>query len=106
IADRESVAQCFKAGQGATVSLMIGGKTDRHHGEPIAFTGTVEHLSDGVFMLENPRSHMASMVGTTVRMGRSAVVSNGQAKILLSERKTAPMDLGQYHSQGLRPEDA
>ena len=106
IADRESVAQCFEAGLGATVSLMVGGKTDRHHGEPIAFTGTVEHLSDGVFMLENPRSHMASMGGTTVRMGRSAVVSNGQAKILLSERKTAPMDLGQYHSQGLRPEDA
>jgi microcystin degradation protein MlrC len=34
------------------------------------------------------------------------VISNDQAKILLSERKTAPMDLGQYHSQGLRPEDA
>jgi len=25
---------------------------------------------------------------------------------LLSTRKTAPMDLGQYHSQDLRPEDA
>lgn len=106
IADREAVAQCFAAGRGATVSLMFGGKTDHHHGDPIAFTGTIDNLTDGVFQLENPKSHMASMGGTTARMGRSAVVSNGQAKILLSERKTAPMDLGQYHSQGLRPEDA
>ena len=106
IADRDSVAQCFAAGKDQTVSLRIGGKTDAHHGEPIPFTGKVEHLSDGVFQLENPKSHLASMGGTTIRMGRCAVVSNGQAKILLSERKTAPMDLGQYHSQGLRPEDA
>ncbi|PXA96218.1 microcystin degradation protein MlrC [Nostoc sp. 3335mG] len=106
LADREAVGQCFAAGRGATISLTIGGKTDAHHGAPIAFTGTVEHLSDGVFELENPKSHLASMGGTTIRMGRCAVVGNGQAKILLSERKTAPMDLGQYHSQGLRPEDA
>ncbi|KFL32722.1 hypothetical protein JP75_00780 [Devosia riboflavina] len=106
LADREAVAKCFAAGAGAEVSLLIGGKTDAHHGAPIPFTGTVEHLSDGVFQLENPKSHLASMGGTTIRMGRCAVIANNQAKILLSERKTAPMDLGQYHSQGLRPEDA
>jgi microcystin degradation protein MlrC len=106
LADREAVAKCFAAGEGAQVSLLIGGKTDAHHGTPIPFTGTVEHLSDGVFQLENPKSHLASMGGTTIRMGRCAVIANDQAKILLSERKTAPMDLGQYHSQGLRPEDA
>ncbi|WP_449394685.1 M81 family metallopeptidase [Devosia riboflavina] len=106
LADREAVAKCFAAGEGAEVSLLIGGKTDTHHGAPIPFTGTVEHLSDGVFQLENPKSHLASMGGTTIRMGRCAVIANNQAKILLSERKTAPMDLGQYHSQGLRPEDA
>lgn len=106
LADRDAVAQCFAAGIGKTVSLLIGGKTDDHHGAPIAFTGTIEHLSDGEFELENPKSHMASMGGTAIRMGRCAVLVNEQAKILLSERKTAPMDLGQYHSQGLRPEDA
>lgn len=106
LADREAVAKCFAAGEGAKVSLLIGGKTDAHHGAPIPFTGTVQHLSDGVFQLENPKSHLASMGGTTIRMGRCAVIANDQAKILLSERKTAPMDLGQYHSQGLRPEDA
>lgn len=106
LADKEAVAACFDAGLGSVVSLNIGAKTDAHHGTPIAFTGTIQHLSDGVFQLENPKSHMASMGGTTIRMGRCAVLVNDQAKILLSERKTAPMDLGQYHSQGLRPEDA
>lgn len=106
LADREAVASCFAAGTGQTISIMIGGKTDIHHGTPIAFTGTIERLSDGEFELENPKSHMASMGGTSIHMGRCAVLANEQAKILLSERKTAPMDLGQYHSQGLRPEDA
>ena len=106
IADREAVARCFAAGLNQEITLQIGGKTDQHHGAPITFTGTVQHLSEGVFVLENPKSHMASMGGTTVRMGRCAVLVNEQAHILLSERKTAPMDLGQYHSQGLRPEDA
>ncbi|WP_417310977.1 M81 family metallopeptidase [Devosia sp.] len=106
IADGEAVAACFEVGVGATVRLSIGGKTDAHHGAPMPFEGVVKSLSDGVFELENKHSHMASMGGTTYRMGRCAVVENAQAKILLSERKTAPMDLGQYHSQGLRPEDA
>ncbi|MGV8950714.1 MAG: M81 family metallopeptidase [Cypionkella sp.] len=105
IADPQSVAQCQTAGLGATVSLRIGAKTDAHHGTPVDFTGTVERLSDGHFGLENPKSHMASMSGTSFNMGRCAVVANHQAKILLSTRKTAPMDLGQYHSQDLRPED-
>jgi microcystin degradation protein MlrC len=106
IADREAVAACFAAGAGHPITLEIGGKTDSHHGTPIAFTGTIERLSHGAFELENPRSHMASMGGTSIQMGRCAVLVNEQAKILLSERKTAPMDLGQFHSQGLRPEEA
>ncbi len=106
LADKEAVAACFATGKGAEITLTVGGKTDMHHGRPIQITARVESLSDGVFQLENPKSHMASMGGTTIHMGRCAVIANEQVKILLSERKTAPMDLGQYHSQGLRPEDA
>ena len=35
-----------------------------------------------------------------------AVLETPQAVILLTSRKTPPMDLGQMHSQGIRPEDA
>ncbi len=106
IADPEAVAQCMAAGMGSTISLHIGGKTDEHHGAPIPFTGTVANLTDGSFELELRTSHLASMLGTHAEMGPCAVVENAQARILLSSRKMPPMDLGQLHSQGIRPEHA
>ena len=39
-------------------------------------------------------------------MGPCAVIENDQAVVLLTSRKMPPMDLGQVHSQGVRPEDA
>lgn len=106
LADPEAVAQCAAAGVGATVSLRIGGKTDEHHGAPIAFTGRVANVTDGGFELELKTSHLASMLGTHAEMGPCAVIENEQATILLASRKMPPMDLGQLHSQGIRPEDA
>lgn len=106
IKDPESVLACQNVGLGNSVSLMIGAKTDDQHGKPVPFTGTVRHLSDGKFTLENKKSHMASMGGENINMGSSAVVENDQAIILLTSIKTAPMDLGHLHSQGVRPEDA
>ncbi|EAR52714.1 hypothetical protein OG2516_00769 [Oceanicola granulosus HTCC2516] len=106
LADPEAVAECKAAGQGARVRLAVGGKTDGHHGAPVEIEGEVVHLSDGVFELENPHSHLASMRGTRIEMGDSAVVRTGQAEILLTTYKTAPMDLGHLHSQGIRPEEA
>lgn len=106
LADPAAVAQCVAAGIGTSVSLAIGGKTDEHHGQPIAFAGRVVNLTDGRFELELKTSHLASMLGTHAEMGPCAVIENEQATILLSSRKMPPMDLGQLHSQGIRPEDA
>jgi len=106
LADPEAARACHAAGLGATVTLDVGAKTDAHHGRPVTVTGVVKHLSDGRFELENKQSHLASMQGTRIDMGPSAVLDTGQALILLTSRKTAPMDLGHLHSQGVRPEDA
>ncbi len=106
IADPEAVAACVAAGIGATVALSIGGKTDTHHGAPIAVTGRVKNLTDGAFELENKKSHLASMLGSHAEMGPCAVLETDQASVLLTSRKMPPMDLGQMHSQGIRPEDA
>jgi microcystin degradation protein MlrC len=106
IADAGAVARCVAAGVGATVSLDIGGKTDAHHGAPVPITARIVSLSDGRFELENKNSHLASMLGSHADMGPCAVIANDQATILLSTRKMPPMDLGQFHSQGVRPEDA
>lgn len=106
INDPKAVQACIDAGQGAEVHLEIGAKVDAFHGEPVAVSGKVRHLSDGVFDLENPKSHLASMRGTRIEMGPCAVLENDQAVILLTTHKTAPMDLGHLHSQGVQPEKA
>lgn len=106
INDPAAVQACVAAGLGAELSLTIGARTDDHHGAPVRVTGCVRHLSDGIFDLENPKSHLASMRGTRIDMGPCAVIDTEQAVILLTTHKTAPMDLGHLHSQGIRPEDA
>lgn len=106
IADPAAVSQCATAGVGGHVSLTIGGKTDEHHGAPLPFSGAVRSLSGGHFELELKTSHLASMLGSEADMGPCAVVENEHAIVLLTSRKMPPMDLGQLHSQGIRPEDA
>ena len=106
INDPEAAAICHAAGLGASVDLKIGAKTDVFHGAPIQIMASVKHISNGRFELENKQSHLASMMGIHIDMGPCAVIENQQALILLTSRKVAPMDLGQLHSQNIRPEDA
>ena len=44
------------------------------------------------------------MGGLQVDMGPCAVVQYGGIRILLTSRRTPPMDLGQLRSQGIEPE--
>lgn len=106
INDPEAVSVCKSAGLNQSLRMDIGAKTDRFHGSPLTLEGIVVHLSDGYFKLENPQSHLASMAGTEISMGPCAVFQSGTAKILLTSRKTPPMDLGQLRSQGIQPEEA
>src|SRR5207245_2256456 len=66
----------------------------------------VEFLSrsDGSFTLEDPHSHMASMLGSRIEMGPCAVVRHNGVSILLTSHPTAPFDLAQWRSQGIAPE--
>ena len=106
INDPGAAKVCHRHGLGKRINLEIGGKTDLFHGSPVTFAGEVVHLSTGIFELENKNSHLASMTGTRIRMGPSAVIRNQQATILLTTHKTPPMDLGQLHSQGIEPKEA
>lgn len=106
INDPEAAANCHELAVNDVVDLTIGAKIDEYHGEPVHFTGVIEKLSDGKFELENKQSHLASMGGINIDMGLCAVIKNDQAQILLTSNKTPPMDLGQLHSQNIRPESA
>ena len=104
LADAEAVDLCWQAGVGAEVSLDVGGKSDSWHGDPVAVTGRVEALSDGVFKPALADNHFASFYGDRVRMGRCAWLRAAGVNILLTERKTPPMDLNQLRHIGIAPE--
>ncbi|HLV36636.1 MAG TPA: M81 family metallopeptidase [Spirillospora sp.] len=103
LADPQAVAQAAAAGPGARVSLLVGGKVDNWHGEPVAVSGVVENLTDGRFVTSG-RDHFANIYGREVNMGRCARIRCGGITLLLTERKTPPGDLEQLRSQGIAPE--
>jgi microcystin degradation protein MlrC len=104
LADPEAVAICWNAGEGAQVSLQVGGKVDHLHGDPVDVTGSVRALSEGTFECELPDNHFASFYGNTIRMGRTAWLRVGGVNIVLTERKTPPFDLAQLRGVGVIPE--
>jgi microcystin degradation protein MlrC len=86
--------------------LSIGGKGSALDEGPIEVDATFVSRSDGRFTVEDRNSHFVAAQGVNIEMGPSAVVTVGEGvTILLTSRKTAPNDLGQFRSQGIIPEN-
>jgi len=68
LADPEAVQQCAVAGEGAEVSLSIGGRLDRVSGAPVAVTGYVEHLC------APPEDHSETPTVAVVRSGGVRII--------------------------------
>jgi len=85
----------------------VGGWSGELAGPP--FRGELELLSraSGIFTLENPNSHLASMVGLTVDMGSTLLlktVNEPCIDIMVTSKPTPPFDLGQWRVMGMDPE--
>ncbi|MDE2638097.1 MAG: M81 family metallopeptidase [Chloroflexota bacterium] len=104
LADPQAVDLCWRAGAKAELTLDVGGKVDDWHGRPVTVTGSARALSAGVFECELPDNHFAPFYGDTVHMGRCAWLRVGGVNILLTERKTPPLDLAQLRHIGIIPE--
>lgn len=104
INDPAAVAALAGLPIGAEADLAIGGRGSGADPGPVAARVRLVSRSDGRFTLEDRHSHMAAL-GVNVEMGPSAVVVCGGVTILLTTRKTAPMDLGQLRSQGIEPSE-
>jgi microcystin degradation protein MlrC len=102
--DPEAVATLAKLSDGDRCTLRFGGKSSPLYGGGCELDVALVSRSNGRFTLEDPRSHLASMVGSHVDMGPCAVVRHRGVLILLTTRATAPFDLGQWRSQGIAPE--
>lgn len=98
IADPEAAEAARVAGVGAEVDLLVGGKVDRLHGDPVRLRGVVQSLHDGKWVHEGPEN-----AGVPVDSGPTAVVRSGGVTVVLNSRKTMPGDQQQLKSFGIEP---
>lgn len=102
--DPAAVQELSSVQPGEKRRLSLGGKGSRLDPGPLELEIELIRRTDGVFDLEDPYSHLASMIGSQIDMGPCAVVRHGSITLLLTSRKTPPFDLGQWRSQGIDPE--
>ena len=103
--DPAAVATLEGVAVGGRIVLGLGGKGSRLDPGPVELEVEKVSASDGAFTLEDRHSHMAGSAGIHITMGPCAVVRHRSITILLTSKKTAPFDLGQWRSQGINPEE-
>lgn len=96
--DPEAVAEAIEAGIGNTVTMMVGGKTDDIHGEPVEVTGYVKLISDGKYLRKSIMGR-----GLVTNLGRTVVLDVDGIEIMLTEVRVQPTDLEQYRAFGIEP---
>jgi microcystin degradation protein MlrC len=101
LCDPQAVAECVAAGVGADITLRVGAKTDRRHGEPVEITGRVRVLSDGTY--EDPRPTHGGQ--RFFDAGTMAVLEAADDyTLVLTTRRTGNTSIEQMYSVGVRPE--
>jgi microcystin degradation protein MlrC len=96
----DAVKQCAAAGVNQAVTLTVGGKVDRLHGEPITISGRVRVLHDGTYIEPEVR-HGGKRVN---HMGLSALVElPGENLLVLNTQRHPPFSLGQLTCLGIQP---
>jgi microcystin degradation protein MlrC len=98
IADPEAVQQLIQAGVGSTLTINLGGKTDRLHGSTLKVNGHVKLISDGTFRATGPMA-----TGLESQMGRTVVFTSNDIDIIVTEKRLQPTDLELYRSVGIEP---
>lgn len=98
LVDAEAVRAADRAGQGASLRLLLGARADDRHGAPVAVEATVEALADGRYV------HTGSyMTGQAADMGRTAVLRVGGVRVVVSQRRMMPFDAEQLRCLGIEP---
>ena len=101
--DAAAVAVLQSVPVGGRITLSIGGKGSRLDPDPVTLEVELVSRSEGRFELEDKQSQIV-VLGRTIDMGPSAVVRHRGLTILLTSKRLAPMDLGQWRSQSIDPE--
>jgi microcystin degradation protein MlrC len=97
IADPAAVQEAIRAGIGKQVTLTVGGKVDRFHGEPVQISGRVRVIHDGVFTSSTPFN------AGTVHRGPTATVDCGGVEVILTSRPVLVFEANHFRSLGIEP---
>ena len=97
INDADSAAACHAAGEGASVPLSLGGKSD---GMPFACSARVLTLTDGRFTLTGPMG-----AGNPGNLGPTALVDIGGVRVMVVSRKMQALDQAIIRHVGVEPAD-
>jgi microcystin degradation protein MlrC len=95
INDGQSAAACHTAGEGATVSLSLGGKSDRM---PYKCSARVERLTNGHFTLTGPMG-----AGNPANLGPTALIDIDGIKVIVVTRKMQALDQAIIRHVGIEP---
>ena len=96
INDAESAAACHAAGEGAQVSLDLGGRSD---GAPLPVTARVLRLTAGRFVCTGP---MAG--GNAADLGPTALISPAPGiRVIIASRKMQAYDQAIFRHVGIEP---
>jgi microcystin degradation protein MlrC len=94
-----TVARLAAAGEGATVTLPIGGSAATQFFKPLTVTGTVRHIGGGIVKVDDHHQR-------EVDMGRTVVFDVGPVTLLVSElRGLAGNVPGVYRAFGVEPRE-
>lgn len=106
IADPEAVKVAVHSGVGQSFEGMVGGKTDRMHGEPVKIRGKVQSLHDGKYV-ETEIRHGGQRY---MDQGLTAVIAvEGGTRdvpnlLMLTTKRQVPFSLQQLISCGIYPD--
>ncbi len=98
IYDPASAEAAHTAGEGAKVTLALGGKSGIPEDAPYKETFVVEKLSDGKFIAPGPYYG-----GRKMKMGPSACLRIGDVRVVVSSHKAQLADQAMYRYVGIEP---
>jgi microcystin degradation protein MlrC len=98
IYDPQSAKAAHDAGEGATVTLALGGKSGIPGDAPYQETFIVEKLSDGNFIAPGPY-----FGGRAMEMGPSAALRIGDVRAVVASNKAQLADQAMYRYVGIEP---
>jgi microcystin degradation protein MlrC len=97
IADPAAVRQAIEAGVGQRVTVTVGGKVDRFHGDPVEISGRVRAVQDGIF------SSGTRFNAGTFHRGPTVVVDCGGTEVILTSRPVLVFEANHFRSLGIEP---